>query len=116
MDMEREKLKLSQDMVMVEMEDLMEVMVVTEVMAVMDMERERLKLMLNQDIAMVVMVMEREMLSQDMVMEVMDMEDHMEAMVVTEGMVVMVMESNLFLNGTLLIKLYLTEQKLINSI
>merc|ERR1712025_365329 len=95
MDMERERLKLSQDMVMVDMEDLMEVMVVTEVMVVMDMVRERL--------------------SQDMVMEVMDMEDHTEAMVVTMAMVVMVMESNLFLNGTPIIKLLLTEQKLINS-
>jgi len=48
MDMEREKLKLSQDMVMVVMEDMamedpMEVMVDTEAM---DMEREMLKLML----------------------------------------------------------------------
>jgi len=51
MDMEREMLRLSQDMDMVVMEDmvmedLMEVMVVTEAMVVMDMERERLMLML----------------------------------------------------------------------
>merc|ERR1719348_1361753 len=106
---------------MVDMEDLMEVMVVTEVMAVMDMERERLKLMLNQDMvmedpmevmvdteAMVVMDMEREMLSQ--VMDMVVMEDLMD----TEAMdmVVMVMESNqVFLqNATPIIKLLLTEQ------
>merc|ERR1711973_285893 len=91
------------------MEDLMEVMVVTEAMEVMDMERERLRL--NQDMdmaamedmfmedpmevmvdteAMEVMVMEREMLSQDMAME-----DLMVVMVVTEAtdIVVTVMES-----------------------
>merc|ERR1712142_1090676 len=100
MDMERERLKLmlNQDMVMVDMvmEDPMEAMVVTE--------------------AMVVMVMEREMPSQ--VMDMVVTEDLMEVMVDTEvmGMVVMVMESNLFLNGTPLIKLLLTEQKMINSI
>merc|ERR1712131_445424 len=96
---ESERLKLSQDMVMVVMvmEDLMEAMVVTEVMAAMDMERERLKLNLDMDMeAMEDMDMEREMLSQVMDMVVMDMEDLMEAMVVTEAiaMVVMVMESN----------------------
>merc|ERR1719516_921063 len=103
-------------------------------MVVMAMAMEDLMEGMGDTEAMVVMVMEREMLSQDMVMEVMDMEDHMEAMVVTEamvvmedlmevmvdtevmGMVVMVMESNLFLNGTPLIKLFLTEQKMINSI
>merc|ERR1711872_125882 len=114
-------LRLSQDMDMVAMEDMvkedpMEVMAVTEAMVVMVMERERLKLMLSQVMVtevMVVMVMEdlmevmedteamvdmereRLKLSQDMVMEVMDMEDHMEVMVDTEamGMVVMDMES-----------------------
>merc|ERR1712213_163711 len=67
MDMERERLKLSQDMDMVAMvmEDLMEVMVDTEAMEVMVMERERLRL------------------SQDMDMEVMDMEDPMEVMVLS---------------------------------
>merc|ERR1719348_2939883 len=79
--MESERLKLSQDMVMVVMvmEDLMEAMVGTEAMVVMDMERERLKPMLSQDMVTVVMV--------DMVME-----DLMEAMVVTEVMVAMDME------------------------
>merc|ERR1711973_20921 len=115
------------------MEDHMEVMVVTEAMEAMVMEREKLKL--SQDMAMVVMVMEdhmevmvgieamvvmdmeREklklMLSQDMdmvVMEDMVMEDHMD----TEAMdmVVMVMESNqvFLLNATPIIKLLLTEQ------
>merc|ERR1712168_280760 len=61
------------------MEDLMVVMVVTEAMVVIDMERERLKLMLSPDMVTVVMV--------DMVME-----DLMEAMVVTEVMVAMDME------------------------
>merc|ERR1711872_732206 len=61
------------------MEDLMEVMVVTEAMVVMDMERERLKLMLSQVMDMVLMV--------DTVME-----DLMEVMVDTEAMEVMVME------------------------
>merc|ERR1712228_339723 len=84
MDMERGKLRLmlSQvtDMVVMEdtvMEDLMEVMAVTEAMEVMDMERETL--------------------SQVMDMVVMVMEDLMEVMVVTEAtdMVVMAMESNL---------------------
>merc|ERR1712157_696033 len=95
MDMERERLKLSQDMVMevMDMEDLMEVMVVIEAMVVMDMERE----MLSQVMDMVVM--------EDMVME-----DHMD----TEAMdmVVMVMESNqvFLLNATPIIKLLLTEQ------
>merc|ERR1711963_659665 len=105
MDMERERLKLSPDMVTVVMEDLMEAMVVTEVMVAMDMERERLKLNLDMDMDMEAMVdteamedmdMEREMLSQVMDMVVMVMEDLMEVMVDTEAMaiVVMVMESN----------------------
>merc|ERR1712235_130416 len=104
-------------MVVMVMEDLMEAMVGTEAMVVMDMERERLKLMLSQDMVTVVMVdmvmedlmeamvvteamedmdMEREMLSQVMDMVVMVMEDLMEVMVDTEAMaiVVMVMESN----------------------
>merc|ERR1712026_643145 len=103
MVMEREKLKLSQDMVMevMVMEDLMEVMVDIEAMVVMVMEREKLKLMLSQDMvmvdieAMVVMDMEREMLSQ--VMDMVVMVDHMVVMVGTEAMdmVAMVMESNL---------------------
>merc|ERR1712131_271403 len=96
---ESERLKLSQDMVMVVMvmEDLMEAMVVTEVMVAMDMERERLKLNLDMDMeAMEDMDMEREMLSQVMDTVVMDMEDLMEVMVDIEAiaMVVMVMESN----------------------
>merc|ERR1712098_1004896 len=101
MGMERERLKLSQDMDMVDMvdtdmEDPMEAMVDTEAMVVMDMERERLKPKLSQDTDMEDMVMEREMLSQVMVMVVMDMEDLMEVMVDTEAMAieVMVMESN----------------------
>merc|ERR1712098_992976 len=110
---ERLKLMLSQvmDMVVTVMEDLMEVMVVTEAMEAMVMERERLRP--NQDMdmaamedmvmgdlmevmvdteAMEVMVMEREMLSQVMDMVDMVMED---LMVVTEAtdMVVTVMES-----------------------
>merc|ERR1712115_624004 len=105
--MERERLKLSQDMDMVVMVDMVmeDLMEDTEAMVVMDMERERLKLKLSQDMDMVVMVMEdlmedmvmeREMLSQVMVMVVMDMEDLMEVMVDTEAMAieVMVMESN----------------------
>merc|ERR1711973_847805 len=101
------------------MEDLMEVMVDTEAMEAMVMERE--KLMLSQDMvmevmamedpmevmvdteAMVVMDMEREMLSQ--VMDMVVMEDHMD----TEAMdmVVMVMESNqvFLLNAAPIIKL-----------
>merc|ERR1711973_512685 len=104
-------LQLSQvmDMVVMEamvMEDLMEAMVVTEAMVVIDMERERLKLMLSLDMVTVVMVdmvmedlmedmdMERETLRQ--VMDMVVMEDLMEVMVDTEAMaiVVMVMESN----------------------
>jgi len=46
MDMERERLRLSQDMVMVVMEDPMEAMVVIAEVMVMAMEREMLKLML----------------------------------------------------------------------
>merc|ERR1712235_151085 len=70
MDMERERLKLSPDMVIVVMvdmvmEDLMEAMVVTEVMVAMGMERERLKLNLDME-----------------VMEDMVMADPMEAMVI----------------------------------
>merc|ERR1712213_85605 len=99
MDMERERLKLSQDMDMVAMvmEDLMEVMVDIEAMVVMDMEREKLMLMLSQVMVMVVM--------EDMVME--DLMDT-EAM----DMVVMVMESNqvFLLNATPIIKLLPTEQ------
>merc|ERR1712115_137310 len=82
MAMEREMLKLSQDMVMVDMvmamEDLMEVMVDTEAMVDMDMERERLRLNLVMDT--VVMVME----------------DLMGVMVDAEAMdmAVMAMESN----------------------
>merc|ERR1711963_852273 len=95
MVMEREKLKLSQDMVMevMAMEDLMEDMVDIEAMVVMDMERE----MLSQVMDMVVM--------EDMVME--DLMDT-EAM----DMVVMVMESNqvFLLNATSIIKLLLNEQ------
>merc|ERR1711915_730486 len=100
-------LKLSQDMDMVVMVDMvMEgLMEVTEDMVDMGMERERLKLMLRQDMdmvdmdmedPMVVMDMERErlklMLSQDMDMVVMVMEDLMEDMVDTDAMEVMVME------------------------
>merc|ERR1711973_953396 len=97
MGMERERLKLSQDMVMevMVMEDLMEAMVVTEVMVAMDMERERLKLNLDMDMeVMEDMDMERETLRQ--VMDMVVMEDLMEVMVDTEAMaiVVMVMESN----------------------
>merc|ERR1711973_758851 len=82
MVMERERLRLSQDMVM-DMEDLMEVMVDIEAMVVMDMEREKLKLMPSQDMvmvdteAMVVMDMEREMLNQVMDMVVMVVVDLM---------------------------------------
>merc|ERR1711872_1002513 len=102
MDMERERLKPSQDMVTVVMvdmvmEDLMEAMVVTEATVAMDMERERLWLNLDMDMeVMEDMDMEREMLSQVMDMVVMVMEDLMEVMVDTEAMaiVVMVMESN----------------------
>merc|ERR1719244_664287 len=79
--MERERLRLNLDMDMEVMEDMvmadpMEVMVDTEAMEDMDMERE--------------------LLSQVMDMVVMDMEDPMEVMVDTEAMamVVMVMESN----------------------
>merc|ERR1711872_509766 len=94
-----------------------EVMVDTEAMEVIDMERERPKLMLSLVMDMVVMeamvmadlmevmvdteamevmVMEREMLSQVMDMVDMVMEDLMVVMVVTEAtdMDVMVMESN----------------------
>merc|ERR1711926_18704 len=92
--------KLSQDMVMVVMvmEDLMEAMVGTEAMVVMDMERERLKLMLSPDMVIVVMVamdMERERLKLNLDMEVMEdmvMADPMEAMVDTEAMEDMDME------------------------
>merc|ERR1719394_228603 len=82
MERERERLKLSQGMdmeVMVDtvMEDLMEVMVVTEAMEAMVMERERLRP--NQDMDMAAM--------EDMVMG-----DLMEGMVDTEDMVDMVME------------------------
>merc|ERR1712142_1394864 len=92
------------------MEDLMEAMVVTEAMVVMDMERERLKLSQDMDMevmedmamadpmevmvdteAMEDMDMEREMLSQVMDMVVMVMEDLMEVMVDTEAMAIMVM-------------------------
>merc|ERR1711926_32743 len=95
MVMERERLRLIQDMVMegMDMEALMEVMVDIEAIVVMDMERE----MLSQVMDMVVM--------EDMVME--DLMDT-EAM----DMVVMVMESNqvFLLNATPIIKLLLTEQ------
>merc|ERR1712131_320292 len=108
MDMERERLKLSQVMVMevMDMEDLMEVMVDTEAMEVMVMERERLKL--SQDMDMEVMDMEDLMVDM-VVMEDMVMEDHMD----TEAMdmVVMVMESNqvFLLNATPIIKLLLNK-------
>merc|ERR1719334_483430 len=105
----------------------MEVMVDTEAMEDMDMERETLSqvmdmvVMVMEDLmevmvdteAMEVMDMEREMLSQVMdmvVMEDMVMEDLMD----TEAMdmVGMVMESNqvFLLNATTIIKLLLTEQ------
>merc|ERR1712168_1682083 len=66
-------------MVVIAMEDLMEVMVVTEAMEVIDMERERPKLMLSLVMDMVVM-------------EAMVMADLMEVMVVTEPMEVTDME------------------------